>query len=93
MTIARKPKATTPENFIDRGGSAATDPNLEGVPEAVATGKRGRPRKEKEEEVGVKLRLTAKLLERIDTAVESTEPAPSRHQWILQAIYEKLERS
>lgn len=40
----------------------------------------------------VKLRLDAKLLARIDSAVAERRPEPSRHQWILEAIYEKLER-
>lgn len=41
----------------------------------------------------VKLRLDAKLLAQIDAAVGERRPAPSRHQWILEAIYEKLERN
>jgi len=99
MTIARKPKATTPENFIEQGGSAAirqdseaTAPSFERVPEEKIEGQRGRPKKEKVEEVGVKLRLQASLLEQIDAEVNSRQPSPSRHQWILEAIYEKLDR-
>ena len=99
MTIARKPKATTPENFIEQGGSAAIRqdseaiaPSLEQVLEEKVTGQRGRPKKEKVEEIGVKLRLQASLLEQIDADVNSRQPSPSRHQWILEAIYEKLDR-
>ena len=40
----------------------------------------------------LKLRVPADLLEEIDAAVVRRRPAPSRHQWILEAIYEKLER-
>ncbi|NJN48561.1 MAG: hypothetical protein HC805_00490 [Alkalinema sp. RL_2_19] len=54
---------------------------------------RGRPKKEnKQAEVGVKLRVPESLLEEIDAAVAERQPAPSRHQWILEAIYEKLDR-
>lgn len=40
----------------------------------------------------VKLRIEPTLLAQIDASVESRRPAPSRHQWILEAIYEKLEK-
>lgn len=40
-----------------------------------------------------KLRLDAKLLARIDSVVAERRPEPSRHQWILEAIYKKLERN
>ena len=38
------------------------------------------------------MRLPIELLKRVDEVVKSRRPAPSRHQWILEAIYEKLER-
>lgn len=47
---------------------------------------------EKEEEKGLKLRLPVPLLQRVDDAVGRRRPAPSCHQWILEAIYEKLDR-
>ncbi len=40
----------------------------------------------------VKLRLEANLLNQIDAVVTRRRPAPSRHQWILEAIFEKLKR-
>ena len=100
MTIARKPKATTPENFIEQGGSAAIRPESEAiapsvdlrVPQEKTISQRGRPKKEKVSEIGVKLRIEASLLEQIDADVNSRQPSPSRHQWILEAIYEKLDR-
>jgi hypothetical protein len=75
--IARKPKNV--EEFIEEGGS---------VPQ-VAT-----PQNELDEPnvKGLKLRLTVELLADVDEAVKQRRPAPSRHQWILEAIYEKLER-
>ena len=93
MAVTRKPKATTADNFIENGGSAAIrlelDQPLARTPISV---KKGRPRKEKEEEVGVKLRLPTSLLAQIDDSVESRKPLLSRHQWILEAIHTKLDR-
>lgn len=42
--------------------------------------------------VPVKLRVPETLLAQVDAAVRNRRPAPSRHQWILEALYEKLER-
>jgi hypothetical protein len=75
--VAQKPKNV--EEFIQEGGS---------VPQ-VAT-----PQTELDEAdvKGLKLRLTVELLAEVDAAVKQRRPAPSRHQWILEAIYEKLAR-
>ena len=69
------------DEFIQEGGSA---------PQVVAA----KPAVElNEEEVkGLKLRLPIELLSRVDEAVKLRRPAPSRHQWILEAIYEKLDQ-
>ncbi len=40
----------------------------------------------------LKLRVPATLLAEVDAAVARRRPSPSRHQWILEAIYEKLDR-
>lgn len=42
--------------------------------------------------VPVKLRIPEPLLDQVDAAVSKRRPIPSRHQWLLEAIYEKLER-
>lgn len=42
--------------------------------------------------VPVKLRVPSQLLAQIDSAVDKRRPSPSRHQWILEALYEKLQR-
>lgn len=79
MAIVRKPKSksTNVDDFILQGGSA---------PELT-------PKPTDEEEVkGLKLRIPVDLLKRIDEAVATRRPAPSRHQWILEALYEKLDR-
>jgi predicted HicB family RNase H-like nuclease len=85
MAVARKPKSV--EEFIETGGSVPQSV----TPVAPKQEEKG-PEKEKEEEKGLKLRLPASLLQRVDEAVASRRPAPSRHQWILEAIYEKLDR-
>lgn len=92
MAITRKPKATTADNFIENGGSAAINIEIDQPTEPPLVAQRGRPRKEKEVEVGVKLRLPTSLLEQIDDSVESRKPLLSRHQWLLEAIYAKLDR-
>jgi hypothetical protein len=75
--IAQKSKNV--EEFIQEGGSA---PQV------------GTPQTELDEAdvKGLKLRLTVELLAEVDAAVKQRRPAPSRHQWILEAIYEKLAR-
>lgn len=40
----------------------------------------------------VSLRLPVTVLREIDRIVKSRRPSPSRHQWILEAIYDKLDR-
>ena len=83
MVVKRKPKSTSVEEFIEAGGSV---PKVEEQPEPTAIPA------EEEETKSVKLRLTATLLRQIDESVGKRRPAPSRHQWILEAIWEKLER-
>lgn len=39
----------------------------------------------------LKLRIPADLLDQIDHSVKSRRPSPSRHQWILEALYQKLD--
>ena len=80
MVVKRKP--VNVEEFIQDGGS---------MPQ-VAVPKQ-KPEDLSDEEVkGLKLRLPVDLLAEIDAAVKSRRPAPSRHQWILEAIYGKLSR-
>ena len=93
MAVTRKPNQQTADEVISPGGSTAIVAGIEvTAAPPKAAGKRGRPAKAKEEESGVKLRLSVSLLERIDGAVDQRKPSPSRHQWILEAIYEKLDR-
>jgi hypothetical protein len=79
MVVRRKPAAPDVEAFIQEGGSAGQGamPQVKGNEDEVK---------------GLKLRLTGELLAAVDAAVMRRRPMPSRHQWILEAIYEKLER-
>ncbi|HEY9640085.1 MAG TPA: hypothetical protein V6C57_06350 [Coleofasciculaceae cyanobacterium] len=83
MVVKRKPKPTSVEEFIEAGGSAPTA-EQQPTPPIAPSGE--------EETKSVKLRLTTTLLKQIDDAVAKRRPSPSRHQWILEAIWEKLER-
>ncbi|WP_068820330.1 ribbon-helix-helix protein, CopG family [Phormidesmis priestleyi] len=79
MVVRRKPANV--DEFIREGGSAPQVAAPQPVEEATD-----------EEVKGLKLRLPVDLLKRVDEMVKSRRPAPSRHQWILEAIYEKLDR-
>jgi len=80
MVVKRKP--VNVEEFIQDGGS---------IPQVVASKKKLEETLD-EEVKGLKLRLPVELLAEVDAAVKNRRPAPSRHQWILEAIYEKLAR-
>ena len=82
MAIARKPKPKTIDEFIEEGGSAPAT-TISTTTKVARTKKLEQP---------VKLRVPSELLEQIDAAVADRRPSPSRHNWILEAIYEKLER-
>lgn len=79
MVVRRKPANV--DEFIREGGSAPQVAAPQPVEEATD-----------EEVKGLKLRLPVDLLKRVDEMVKSRRPAPSRHKWILEAIYEKLDR-
>ena len=82
MAVIRKPKLKSVDDFIQEGGTApqvgTTKPEIKEASEG--------------EVKGLKLRLPVDLLKRVDDAVATRRPAPSRHQWILEALYEKLDR-
>ncbi len=78
MAVRRKPASV--DEFIQAGGA---QPLAE---------KSGMTAKVMPEIQPVKMRLDADLLAQVDAAVNARRPAPSRHQWILEAIYEKLDR-
>jgi hypothetical protein len=81
MAIARKPKGSIQaeidvDALINKGGT----------PAATAT----QPRQK--EEVAVILRIPAEMLEQVDSAVTARPIKTPRHTWLLEAIYEKLNR-
>ncbi|PZV07256.1 MAG: hypothetical protein DCF22_22325 [Leptolyngbya sp.] len=82
MAVIRKPKVKSVDDFIQEGGTASQ----------VGTTKPAIKEASEGEVKGLKLRLPVDLLKRVDDAVATRRPAPSRHQWILEALYEKLDR-
>lgn len=79
MTISSKPKSKNAdvEALINKGGSvAAAEPELLN-PDA---------------KFQMQLRLPADALARIEAVIKKRNVKPPRHTWILEAIYEKLER-
>jgi hypothetical protein len=78
MPVARKPKSV--DEFIHSGSIDSTKKQTEATANKSDTVQ------------PVKLRLPEKLLQQIDDVVAKRKPAPSRHQWILEAVYEKLTR-
>ena len=77
MAVKRKP--TKVEQFIQDGGSDSQAMTAQAVPDVSMV-------------KGLKLRLPLDLLIQVDAVVARRRPSPSRHQWILEAIYEKLDR-
>ena len=78
MTIAKKPKDRIEEDKV----SALID-------------KGGSVAERKKIEEGVKLlqlRIPASTLNEIDDVIQNKRPKPPRHAWLLEAIYEKLDR-
>lgn len=86
MVVRRKPKPVSVEEFIQEGGAAPP------IVEAQTQAETAEDRPVKDEVQSVKLRVPTELLVQVDASVAKRRPAPSRHQWILEAIYEKLER-
>jgi len=76
MTIRKKPSPV--EQFIEAGGTPPSS--------GSATLTTAKPY------LQVQLRLEQELLMEIDDLVAIRRPVPSRHQWILEAIYDKIER-
>lgn len=86
MPVSRKPKVSVEsdknlEEFIQGGGSEPTGTAREEV--ARGEVKTVQP---------IKLRIPGDLLAEIDGLVAHRKPSPSRHQWILEALYEKVAR-
>lgn len=75
MAVRRKP-SSKPTSVDDFIHDAGSDNHNQDADEQIKS---------------LKLRLPADLLEQIDLSVKSRRPSPSRHQWILEALYAKLD--
>jgi len=78
MAVARKPRNV--EEFIS---GAALLAETGGLKESEIEAASIQP---------VKLRLPLDLLDEIDSVRTNRKPRPSRHQYILEALYEKIDR-
>jgi hypothetical protein len=90
MVVKRKPQIKTVEEFIGAGGTAAQEQDAPQISSPAV--EPAAPPQTEDEIKSLKMRLPVSLLQQIDQAVAQRRPAPSRHQWILEAIWEKLER-
>lgn len=86
MAIARKPKANEKQikeqsinSLINKGGSVAEDGAGNGVKQSG-----GKP---------ILIRIPAEALKRIDEIVGAKKIKTPRHTWLLEAIFEKLEKA
>lgn len=80
MAIAKKPERKNKQT-----------PSLDSLIEkGGSTAKR--PGKSKDDITFVQLRLPQGTIDEIDEVLEKRTPKPTRHHWLLEAIYEKLER-
>ncbi len=92
MVVKRKPSIKTVEEFIGAGGTVAQEQDAAPQPSSASPEPAPLQSESDEEIKSLKMRLPVSLLKQIDDAVAQRRPAPSRHQWILEAIWEKLER-
>lgn len=86
MTIARKPMRSGPqggvvdvEALINKGGSAPVRENESKAPTAGTT-------------AAIVLRLPTGILEQVDSLLKARPVRIPRHTWIIEAIYEKIQR-
>ncbi|MBD1804064.1 hypothetical protein H6F98_01060 [Microcoleus sp. FACHB-SPT15] len=88
MPVSRRPKARTEEEFINQA-------NDDVLVEPKVISELESPRNQLEDESDIqplKLRVPRELVRDIDNLLSQRKPKISRHNWILEALYEKLER-
>ncbi len=88
MPISRKPKARTEEEFINQA-------NDDVFLEAKVMSKLESSENQLDSESDIqplKLRVPRELVKDIDNLLSQRKPKISRHNWILEALYEKLDR-
>lgn len=79
MTVRRPPNQVTDkklEEFISQGGSTAAKPAQNGD----------------RTDATVNLRIPVDVLTQVDEAVKQRRLPTPRHRWLLEAIFEKLDR-
>lgn len=87
MPVARKPKPKSVEEFIQEGGSESQAAAAPTANTAAPAAPKDVPDLQK-----VTLRIPGDLLADMDAAIANRRPKPSRNNWILEAIVEKLEQ-
>ena len=88
MPVSRKPKARTEEEFINQ---ANDDILLD--PKVISNLEPSENQLDSESDIQpLKLRVPRDLVKDIDHLLSQRKPKISRHNWILEALYEKLER-
>lgn len=77
MAISKKPKRReTVDDIISKGGSSSKIHGTEASKDVAR----------------VQLRIPQSKISEIDKILERYDPMPSRHHWLLEAIYEKIKR-
>ena len=88
MPVSRRPKARTEEEFINQ---ANDDILLD--PKVISNLEPSENQLDSESDIQpLKLRVPRDLVKDIDHLLSQRKPKISRHNWILEALYEKLER-
>jgi hypothetical protein len=88
MPVSRRPKARTEEEFINQ----ANDDILSDS-KVISNLEPSKNQLDSESDIQpLKLRVPRDLVKDIDHLLSQRKPKISRHNWILEALYEKLER-
>jgi hypothetical protein len=89
MPVSRRPKARTEEEFINQ----ANDDDISVDPKVISNLEAFENQSDSESDIQpLKLRVPRDLVKDIDHLLSQRKPKISRHNWILEALYEKLER-
>jgi len=95
MVVRRKPNAATVEEFIEAGSTVprAQLPTIQGIQQLSERPKQIEIERDEDKTIAVTLRVPDDLLAEVDTTAKKRRPRCSRNSWILEAIFEKLERA
>lgn len=89
MPVSRRPRARTEEEFINR----ANDDDISVEPKMISKLESPDNQSDSESDVQpLKLRVPRELIRDMDNLLSQRKPKISRHNWILEALYEKLDR-